>query len=54
MLTTEKDAVRLAPLNLAGVPIASVPLVTGVEPADRFRQWLLARLPFGEPSGERI
>ena len=36
VLTTEKDAVRLAACDLEGVPIAAVPLVVGVEPADGF------------------
>jgi tetraacyldisaccharide 4'-kinase len=44
VLTTEKDAVRLAALNLKGTPIAALPLVVGVEPADRFQAWLLERL----------
>jgi len=44
VLTTDKDAVRLAPFDLGDLPIASVPLVVGLEPADRFRDWLLARL----------
>lgn len=44
ILTTEKDAVRLAPLQLDGLPIASVPLVTAIEPSERFRDWLLTRL----------
>jgi tetraacyldisaccharide 4'-kinase len=44
VLTTDKDAVRLAACNLDGVPIASVPLVVGVEPADAFRAWLLSRI----------
>ncbi|HKB13375.1 MAG TPA: tetraacyldisaccharide 4'-kinase [Vicinamibacterales bacterium] len=44
VLTTEKDAVRLVACNLGDLPIASVPLVVGVEPADRFREWLLARV----------
>ena len=44
VLTTEKDAVRLAPLPLGDLPIAAVPLVTAIEPEDRFRDWLLARL----------
>src|SRR5262249_48790813 len=43
VLTTEKDAVRLAACRLGDLPIASVPLVVGVEPADAFRDWLLAR-----------
>ena len=32
VLTTEKDAVRLAALDLKGAPIAALPLVVGVEP----------------------
>jgi tetraacyldisaccharide 4'-kinase len=44
ILTTEKDAVRLEACDLRGLPIAAVPLVIGVEPADAFRQWLLGRL----------
>jgi tetraacyldisaccharide 4'-kinase len=44
VLTTEKDAVRLEMCDLAGLPIAAVPLVVGIEPADEFRDWLLARL----------
>jgi hypothetical protein len=44
VLTTEKDAVRLAGQTMGDLPIASVPLILGVEPADRFRSWLLTRL----------
>ena len=44
VLTTEKDAVRLTACDLGDLPIAAVPLVVGVEPADRFRDWLLGRL----------
>ena len=44
VLTTEKDAVRLTACDLGDLPIAAVPLVVGIEPADRFRSWLLARL----------
>lgn len=44
ILTTEKDAVRLAPHDLEGIPTASVPLIVGIEPPDGFRDWLLARL----------
>jgi tetraacyldisaccharide 4'-kinase len=44
VLTTEKDAVRLAACDLGDLPIASVPLVVDVEPEDQFRGWLLARL----------
>ena len=38
VLTTEKDAVRLAACDLGDLPIASVPLVVGIEPADAFRR----------------
>jgi tetraacyldisaccharide 4'-kinase len=44
VLTTEKDAIRLAALDLGDLPMASLPLVVGVEPEDRFRMWLLDRL----------
>ena len=44
VLTTEKDAVRLGAHDLGDLPIASVPLLVGVEPADAFRDWLLARI----------
>ena len=44
VLTTEKDAVRLAAHDLTDLPIASVPLVVGVEPADRFQRWLIDRI----------
>src|SRR5262249_21512714 len=44
VLTTEKDAVRLATLDLGELPIASVPLVTAVEPEPRFSDWLAERI----------
>jgi tetraacyldisaccharide-1-P 4'-kinase len=44
VLTTEKDAVRLEGQELDDLPIASVPLVIGIEPPDQFREWLLSRL----------
>ena len=44
VLTTEKDAVRLGACDLGDLPIASVPLVIGIEPADAFRAWLLDRV----------
>jgi tetraacyldisaccharide 4'-kinase len=44
VLTTEKDAVRLATHDLGDLPIASVPLVVGIEPADQFGAWLLERI----------
>jgi tetraacyldisaccharide 4'-kinase len=44
VLTTEKDAVRLAACDLGDLPIASVPLDVGVEPAETFRRWLVDRI----------
>jgi tetraacyldisaccharide 4'-kinase len=44
VLTTEKDAVRLAACDLGDLPIASVPLRVGVEPIEKFRAWLLSAL----------
>ena len=44
VLTTEKDAVRLAPLAPFDFAVAAVPLRVTVEPADRFRAWLLERV----------
>jgi tetraacyldisaccharide-1-P 4'-kinase len=50
VLTTEKDAVRLAVCDLGEMLIASVPLVVGVEPADAFQSWLLNRIRDSEPA----
>jgi tetraacyldisaccharide 4'-kinase len=47
VLTTEKDAVRLVACDLGDLPIASVPLVVGVEPAGAFREWLTERIELG-------
>ena len=44
VLTTEKDAVRLAACDLGDLPIASVPLHVGVEPAEAFQSWLMERI----------
>jgi tetraacyldisaccharide 4'-kinase len=44
VLTTEKDAVRLEGQRLDDLPIASVPLIVGVEEPGQFRDWLLSRL----------
>ena len=44
VLTTEKDAVRLAPLAPFDFAVAAVPLRVAVTPADRFRDWLLERV----------
>jgi tetraacyldisaccharide 4'-kinase len=50
VLTTEKDAVRLAACDLSGLPIASVPLMIAVEPAEEFRRWLTERIRSGPQS----
>ena len=44
VLTTEKDAVRLEGLNLAGLRVETIPLTATIEPADQFAAWLFARL----------
>lgn len=44
ILTTEKDAVRLERVHLAGVPCAAVPLRTTVHPSDAFAAWLRSQL----------
>jgi tetraacyldisaccharide 4'-kinase len=44
VLTTAKDAVRLSACDLGELPVASVPLVVGVEPAAAFSEWLLSRV----------
>ena len=44
VLTTEKDAVRLEPLAPFDFAVAAVPLRVTVEPADRFRAWLVERV----------
>jgi tetraacyldisaccharide 4'-kinase len=44
VLTTDKDAVRLAPCDLRGLPIAAVPLELSIEPPEPFKQWLLGRI----------
>jgi tetraacyldisaccharide 4'-kinase len=46
VLTTAKDAVRLEPLD-PGARFAPVPLTARVEPRERFREWLMARLRRG-------
>jgi len=53
VLTTEKDAVRLAACDLSGLPIASVPLIISIEPAEVFRRWLIERIRSGSPSAIR-
>jgi tetraacyldisaccharide 4'-kinase len=41
VFTTEKDAVRLTPFEPLPFRLATVPLAVTIEPADRFRTWLL-------------
>jgi tetraacyldisaccharide 4'-kinase len=50
VLTTEKDAVRLADRPPVDLPIASVPLMVAIEPGDRFHEWLFARLDLARRS----
>jgi tetraacyldisaccharide 4'-kinase len=47
-LTTEKDLVRMLPLEPFPLPVAWVPMRVVVEPAHDFRRWLQERL--GRPS----
>lgn len=44
VLTTDKDAVRLEGCDLGDLPVAAVPILTGIEPTDQFRDWLLDRI----------
>jgi tetraacyldisaccharide 4'-kinase len=44
VLTTEKDAVRLAGRDLGELPLAVVPLEASVEPNDQFADWISERL----------
>ena len=44
VLTTEKDAVRLAPFAPFDFAAAAAPLRVAVEPAERFRAWLFERV----------
>jgi tetraacyldisaccharide 4'-kinase len=44
ILTTEKDLVRLLPLQPFAIPVAAVPMRVVVEPAHEFRAWLQERL----------
>jgi tetraacyldisaccharide-1-P 4'-kinase len=50
VLTTEKDAMRLAACDLDGLPIAAVPLTACIEPSEGFQNWLLDRLHVGRTS----
>ena len=44
VLTTEKDAVRLATCDLHDLPLAAVPLTVAIDPAERFANWLAERI----------
>jgi tetraacyldisaccharide 4'-kinase len=44
VMTTEKDAVRLAADDLGTLAVAAVPLTASIEPAPVFAAWLLGRL----------
>jgi len=44
VMTTAKDAVRLEAIDASGVTFAAVPLTARVEPVERFREWLMARV----------
>jgi tetraacyldisaccharide 4'-kinase len=44
VMTTEKDAVRLARLTFGNLPAAAVPLIATIEPAAAFADWLLDRI----------
>ncbi|MEZ5319114.1 MAG: tetraacyldisaccharide 4'-kinase [Vicinamibacterales bacterium] len=44
VVTTMKDAERLRPWRPLPVPVFAQPLTAAVEPADEFREWLLATL----------
>jgi tetraacyldisaccharide 4'-kinase len=54
ILTTEKDAVRLEPCDLTGLPMAAVPLHVRIEPADAFRDWLLERIRRSAGDARRV
>ena len=44
VMTTEKDAVRLAVHDLGSLPVATVPLTVSIEPAEVFAEWLRDRV----------
>jgi len=44
LVTTEKDLVRLLPFRPLALPVIWVPLALRIEPEDRFRAWLSAKL----------
>jgi tetraacyldisaccharide 4'-kinase len=49
VMTTEKDAVRLAADELGTLVVAAVPLTARIEPAPVFAAWLLGRLQAARP-----
>jgi tetraacyldisaccharide 4'-kinase len=49
VMTTEKDAVRLAADDLGTLAVAAVPLTASIEPASVFATWLLGRLQAARP-----
>jgi tetraacyldisaccharide 4'-kinase len=49
VMTTEKDAVRLAAHDLGTLAVAAVPLTVGIEPAPVFASWLVGRLQAARP-----
>ena len=49
VMTTEKDAVRLAADDLGTLAVAAVPLTASIEPAPVFAAWLLGRLQAARP-----
>ena len=51
ILTTEKDAVRLAPERGGAVPVMYLPIDARIEPADAFIHWLFERI--GPPQVRR-
>ena len=44
VVTTEKDLVRLQPLEPLSFPVAVVPLKVTIEPADQFAAWIVEHL----------
>ena len=53
VITTEKDAVRLAAQSLGGLTVAAMPLTVKVEPAAGFASWLRDRLDRARDSRHR-
>jgi tetraacyldisaccharide 4'-kinase len=49
VMTTDKDAVRLAAADLGTLTVAAVPLTASIEPALVFAAWLLGRLQAARP-----